>query len=35
MQHGLKPLTLETHAGKSVVYKKARIEKVVFVSVLL
>ena len=35
MQHGLKPLTLKAHAGKSVVYEKARVEKVVFVSVLL
>jgi hypothetical protein len=35
MQHGLKPLTLKAHAGKSVVYEKARVEKVVFVSILL
>lgn len=35
MQHGLKPLTLKAHAGKSVVYKKACVEKVVFVSILL
>ena len=32
---GLKPLTLKAHAGKSVVYKKACVEKVVFVSILL
>jgi len=31
----LKPLTLKAHAGKSVVYKKACVEKVVFVSILL
>ena len=35
MQHGLKPLTLKAHAGKSVVYEKARVEKVVFVSIFL
>ena len=34
MQHGLKPLALKAYAGKSVVYEKARVEKVVFVSIL-
>ena len=31
----MKPLTLKTHAGKSVVYEKACIEKVVFISIFL
>ena len=34
-EHGLKPLTLKTYTGKSVINEKARIEKMVVVCVLL